>query len=127
MYKITISGLAKTDYQNLKDLDGINSHDTFSEYFHQSSYKDCVTGGYMSFKYELDKLWTITEYLSTRDLNTRELKELADYTQGQWSDGIGEGFEQYPVMQDEDGNEVYISPWCFGQELSITQKTLDEL
>jgi hypothetical protein len=120
MYKITISGLAKTDYQNLKDLDGINSHDTFSEYFHQSSYKDCVTGGYMSFKYELDKLWTITEYLSTRDLNTRELKELADYTQGQWSDGIGEGFEQFPCTYI-DGEEVYVSPWYWGQVLEITQ------
>jgi hypothetical protein len=127
MYKITITGLAQTDYQNLKELDGIDCQDCFSDYFHQSSYKDSVSGGYMRFKYDLGKLWTITEYLSTRDLNTSELKELADYTQGQWSDGIGEGFEQHPVMEDEEGNDVYISPWGFEQQLNITQRTLDEL
>lgn len=41
-----------------------------------------------------------------------------EYTQGQWSDGIGEGFEQSPVPVGPGGGEYYISPWHRGQVLT---------
>lgn len=44
------------------------------------------------------------------------LEELKDYTQGQWSDGIGEGFEQFSY-KEIDGEEIYISPWYHGQKI----------
>jgi hypothetical protein len=51
-------------------------------------------GGKLRFSYKPDvnELWCITEYRSRRRLNDDELKMLADYTEGQWSDGIGENF-----------------------------------
>lgn len=107
-----------------------------------------VCNGHMLFRYEDDKLWTITTYDSPVELTEEEIKILADYTQGQWSDGIGEGFEQYPCMIDEnyagngdcvcgecgdgdichdneDSGEVYISPWHQGQILTTEQHNVD--
>lgn len=122
MHKIKVIGEAQTDYKNLSDLDGIDCQDRFSDYFDNDfTFVENVTGGYMKFKYENGKLMTHTIYNSDRLLTEEELEVLKDYTQGQWSDGIGEGFEQFPVyVNDED--EVYISPWFFGQEINITQE-----
>lgn len=118
--EIIIKGIAgKTEYENLKDLDGIDCPDCFSDYFDKTSYSKDVTGGYMDFVYENDNLYTRTIYNSTRKLTEDELISLGDYTQGQWSDGIGECFEQFPItINDED---VYLSPWYFGQELTFDQ------
>jgi hypothetical protein len=75
----------------------------------------------MYFSFENEKLWTITQYFSNRELSNEELEILSDYTQGQWSDGIGEGFEQQPCFYDDNEEEVYISPWDINQEVEITQ------
>ena len=50
-----------------------------------------------------------------------ELESLAEYTQGQWSDGIGEGLEQYPCYTSNNGEEAYISPWFSWQQITTTQ------
>ena len=121
-YKITIKGQAKTTHANLQELDGKYCQDNFADYFDEdSSYYNAIKNGYMRFEFSDGKLWTITEYESERELTPDELHDLGEYTQGQWSDGIGEGFEQEPVMIDEDDEDVYISPWFRGQELEITQ------
>ena len=73
----------------------------------------------MRFVYENDELFTVNEYISTRELTDEEMEELIDYTQGQWSDGIGESFEQRPIMVS--GDEVYISPWYRGQKVVYSQ------
>lgn len=124
MYKIVVKGEAKTEFENLEELAGIDCQDEFSEYFDETSWSDDVTGGHMEFKFENGKLWTLTVYDSNRLLTDAELKELSEYTQGQWSDGIGEGFEQNPCAEI-DGEEVYISPWYFGQEIEITQELIN--
>lgn len=122
---ITLTGKAGT-VRNCKDksqLDGVDCQDNFSEYFDRdASYADCVKGGYMQFKYRNGELYTVVKYRSTRKLTEEELADLIDYTQGQLSDGIGEGFEQYPCYEDEDGKEVYVSPWYYGQVLTATQE-----
>jgi len=128
MYRITIKGEAKTEYPNLQELDGIECQDSFSEYFdssnkHYHSIKaKGLSGGYMDFRYENGKLMTYTVYYSREELTKEELENLEDYTEGQWSDGIGEGFEQFPCME-KDGEEIYISPWHFGQEVEVIQET----
>lgn len=122
MYKITIKGEAKTDYDNLLELDGVDCQDDFAEYFDSDfSFKDDIESGYMYFSFENEKLWTITEYFSNRELSNEELEILSDYTQGQWSDGIGEGFEQEPCFYDDNDEEVYISPCSTNQEVEIIQ------
>ena len=131
MYKITIKGPAFTEYENIQELDGEDCQDEFSEYFgraygtdqnEQALIDKGVHDGYMRFAVEDGKLMTITEYESPVELTPDELKLLGDYTQGQWSDGIGEGFEQNEVKYDEEGEPVYISPWDAGQEITITQE-----
>jgi hypothetical protein len=76
--------------------------------------------GYMRFVYEDGELFTVNEYISTRELTKEEMSELIEYTQGQWSDGVGEGFEQRPIMIS--GDEVYISPWYSGQKVTYSQE-----
>jgi hypothetical protein len=124
MYKITIKGEAFTEHQNLEELDGIDCQDEFSEYFgddEQLLIDKGVNSGYLSFEYSDGKLWSVTTYDSPVELTQDELDIIGDYTQGQWSDGIGESFEQFPCMEDDNG-EVYVSPWHTGQVLIISQK-----
>jgi hypothetical protein len=127
MYKIKIKGEAKfhgVAQKHVDQLNGIDCQDEFSEYFDgDEPYADDVTDGYLRFEVEGKKLYSITEYNSTRELTQDELNQLGDYTQGQWSDGIGEGFEQYPCMEI-DGKEVFISPWFGEQKLEITQELI---
>lgn len=131
MYKITVKGEALTSYKKPCKLDGIDCQDNFSKYFsgqygsdqgEQSLIDKNVDGGYMYFKYENGLLMTYTIYDSPEKLTDEELKVLGDYTQGQWSDGIGEGFEQYPCYTTEKGKDVYVSPWQPGQVLNISQE-----
>ena len=75
----------------------------------------------MDFRFQEDKLWTYTVYSTKEVLTEAELKRLGEYTQGQWSDGIGEVFEQSPCDHEPDGAEVYLSPWYHGQKLEIKQ------
>lgn len=102
--------------EDLERFDGIGDSSCFCDYMRSSrvSAADVSSGGYLSFKYEDGKLWSITEYESTRILSEIELEELKSYTQGQWSDGIGEGFEQRPCTSRDE----YISPWFSNQEIS---------
>jgi hypothetical protein len=122
-FKITIKGEAFSDYGNLSELDGIDCQDNFVEYFDSDfSFKNNIESGYMYFLFKNGKLWTVTEYFSDRELSKDELEKLSSYTQGQWSDGIGEGFEQEPCYYGSEGeDEIFISPWKRGQELETTQ------
>ena len=123
MYKVIVKGEAEAsnqegvDYKGkeLEKFDGVDCQGCFTDYMDigRVSAKDVLSGGYLDFRYEDGKLWSVTEYQSTRVLSENELEEVKSYTQGQWSDGIGEGFEQFPCNSDED----YISPWFRGQEI----------
>jgi hypothetical protein len=46
------------------------------------------------YKPDVNELWVATEYEAKRRLTQEELALLADYTNGQWSDGIGENFQE---------------------------------
>jgi hypothetical protein len=131
MYKITVKGEARTKYKKPWKLDGIDCQDNFSEYFsgqygsdpnQQSLIDKKVSGGYMFFKWENELLMTYTKYDCSEMLTDEELKILGNYTQGQWSDGIGEGFEQHPCYDTPKGKEVFISPWQQGQVLHLSQQ-----
>ena len=68
----------------------------------------------MKFVVEDNTLYTITTYKVISDLTESEIRDLQKYTSGQWSDGIGEGFEQFPCAE-EYGIEIFVSPWYRGQ------------
>lgn len=137
MFKITIkgeAGKASADYNgdyikiDGSHFDGFDYHESFHDYFHdeKESMKDCITNSYMEFHMVDGKLNTFVYYFSDRKLTEQELEILIDYTSGQLSDGIGEGFEQFPQMQvelDASGKEydAYLSPWFYGQVLTAEQ------
>ena len=45
MYKIIVKGEAKTNYQNLSELDGIDCQYEFSEYFDKREHKSLIDKG----------------------------------------------------------------------------------
>ena len=129
--KLTIMGDAKVreeeDQQmepvfgaDTSSLDGVECQDEFMEYFWTDNAKveeemrKIVHKGLMSFHYDTARttLVTHTTYEVDRKLTRIELAALKDYTQGQWSDGIGEGFEQSPAR-----DEFFISAWYRDQEV----------
>ena len=135
MKTITIKGEAKVQTEQgkmiigdaLSKVGGVSDGTCFSDYFHnrygddechESLIKAKVSGGYLDFIYDKEskKLYAETSYDCPIELTDREQKILAEYTQGQWSDGIGEGFEQQEV------NGVYISPWFYGQTVKVITK-----
>jgi hypothetical protein len=106
--------------EELKKLDGMvvdqEDHEDFTE--HISCDYGFKEPAYMKFKYDgrKKKLMVSVTYVTDRDLDDDQIKELMDYTTGQWSDGIGEGYEQTAAKQI-DGNDVFISPWHDDQEI----------
>ena len=122
-FEIIVKGLAKTDYKNPAELNGVSCQDDFVEYI-RWHFVSKLNYGYMSFKFEDNQLFTITRYIANEELTVGELSGLGTYTQGQWSDGIGEGFEQQACYYNK-GEEFFISPWYRGQTITITQKALD--
>lgn len=121
MIKITIkakAGNTNCPADKLEELNGIDCQDNFANY---SSMKSKIKSGYMSFKVEEGILYTITEYEANTVLTNEELEKLGKETQGQWSDGIGEGFEQQPCFITDDEEEIFISPWYGGQVIDIKQ------
>lgn len=138
-YRVVVVGEAKTGYPNLKELDGVTCKDDFTEYMQYNPKtspikRKGISSGYMEFKYLMDRLWTVTTYKCPVELSQKELNDLKEYTIGQWSDGIGETFEQFPckyVPEYETQNgltsdEAYISPWYSGQIARITQLQASE-
>lgn len=123
-YIIEIKGEAKyrgCPKKYVNELSGISCEDEFSEYFdNDSTYFNDVFGGFMRFEAVNGILYVITEYDAERELNTLELEQLKDYTQGQWSDGIGEGFEQ-TACEEINGKDIFISPWFPGQIVEAIQ------
>lgn len=107
----------------MKLADGITIPDDFTAYSQDLKFHRFLIKGYTKFKYEPAKkeLFAVCRYESLRELTSTEISQLVDYTQGQWSDGIGEGFEQEPCAHDDNGNELYISPWTMGQTITVKQ------
>lgn len=121
--RLRIYGTAQTQSKP-HECDGIDDDNNFADYLYaqdkevEESLISKVVSGYMRFKDVSGQLMTYTEYDLTEKLTDVELEALKGYTQGQWSDGIGEGFEQFPCGEDSGGGEIYISPWHIGQEVS---------
>jgi len=124
MFKIIIKGEATTNAHHIEDLNHVECQEEFSQYLKESQHAALlnkgVHRGYMSFGVENGHLYTYTTYQSQHELTKEELELLGKFTQGQWSDGIGENFEQEPC-RIIDGDEVYIQPHHEGQEITITQ------
>lgn len=126
MGKVIIKGLAgdvhceENESVDVSLIDGIDCQDDFVDYM-DDDFRDKLNSGYMDFRLEDGKLYTYTVYDTNEELTEDELEKLGDYTQGQWSDGIGEGFEQFPCTYDDNDHDVFVSPWYYGQVLEIKQ------
>ena len=111
---------AKSGPTNAKDLsilNGIECNIDFVEYIRNKELRNKLIDGYMSFILENKTLYTLTTYRLKEGnlLSPKEIRELVDYTQGQWSDGIGESYEQMPIAV-ENNKEIYLSPYLSGEK-----------
>lgn len=106
---------------HIQKCDGIEIEDEFVEYFDKDeNLRKKLVEGYTTFKVENNQIYAVCTYETTEELTDAELEILKEYTQGQWSDGIGEGFEQH-CCRVLDGDELYLSPWFSGQAITVTQ------
>ncbi len=124
MGKVIVRAIAGGVYTEGESIDksllnGVDCQDNFVDYI-DDNLQEKLSSGYMDFRFEDGELWTYTTYNTKEELNQDELEQLIEYTQGQWSDGIGEGFEQFPCLEI-DGNEIFVSPWHPGQVATTIQ------
>jgi hypothetical protein len=123
--KIIVSGPAAafdsddnpiTEATELKKLDGLIAGDgaVCSDYLDGDLDEIGLTGGAVKIVYDAaaNRLRVVTEYQSPRKLKKNELKALADDTQGQWSDGIGEG----GFLDYAEHTGISVDPYPIGGE-----------
>lgn len=126
MFKVRIEGRAKANV-SVKNIEVNNIHgddSDFVEYMRDGGLKSKIVGeAYMQFEKKGGSLFSVVEYEVSEKLSDKEMQELADYTQGQWADGIGECFEQNPCG-NVDGKDLYISPWTSSQVVSVSQSEI---
>ncbi len=120
------------NYGSLKFIEDVDpcNFGSFYEYIWPEDLKALFSESKSYFEYDEEnhRLLIVVEYLS-KDLPTPQLaKDITEYTQGQFSDGIGEGFEQFPIPYDDgfEDLEFYISMWHQGQKLVTTLHKTDE-
>lgn len=109
----------------INSYDGVSDHDDFSNYYDESG----LESGYMRLKVIDNVLYTVVDYVVEDDFSDEQIPNLIDYTSGQLSDGIGEGFEQMPCTYIT-GEEAYASPWFMEQELvhgATVEEALEKL
>jgi hypothetical protein len=125
MYKITYWAPIEVEIQFLQYKDEFkyfNIDEDFVDYIDEDSeLSAALISGHAHFDLVADKPHIFTVYNSNRFLTFKELLELSDYTQGQWSDGIGEGYEQEPQYSDDD-TEIFISMWYPNQPIFYKQE-----
>ena len=79
------------------------------------------SGAWAEFSVDNGRLYVTVAYTAKRRLTAREQDVLKDHTVGQWSDGIGEFFEQVPSATDDHGREVYTSLWHRNQITKVEE------
>ena len=84
-----------------------NNVDCFDEYL-EKPLKGLVKSSSIEVVAKDGKLFTEITYETYKKLSQANLRKLQEYTYGQMSDGIGEGFEQFPCNSDQD---LYFSMW----------------
>lgn len=119
---------AGLDFMVHEDPDG-NSGRDFLEYCWPKELKEFFTSSIARFEYDGTTLFIVVDYFSNKIPTPKQANDIANYTQGQWGDGIGEGYEQQPVIlqNDQEDMEFYISMWHQGQKPKVTIHKLEEV
>jgi hypothetical protein len=112
--KIIIKTLAKTNAKNITNVSHVVCGEDFVEYMKNEELLSKLERGYMKFIIESNHLYTIVEYVPKPDaiFTLADINLIGEYTRGQLTDGIGESFEQECVREDDEGGEIYISPYA---------------
>ena len=124
MELLTISGLCKIEcfnsgYHNLEQLvdpDNINLADYFHDWDAWSKKIQSLETGIEIMDGEL---CVVSRAKCISHLSNEEFIDLVYYCQGQWSDGWGEGYEQW----DNKVPGVFVSPWFRDQQVKVTFST----
>jgi len=110
-----------TDTGRLRTFDGLHSGKETCSKYHADALADLgLKGGAvrLAFDAATKKLRVVSEFTSARKLTPAELRELIDDTEGQWSDGIGEGC--FDSVMDKRNVFIDLSP-LNGGKVKATQ------
>jgi hypothetical protein len=140
--KISISGHAAAFNDNdveittattLRELAGVKSDDSCVDYLDEALAEIGLVGGHLEFVYdeESNRLRILTVYHSPRKLNQKELQQLVEETQAQWSDGIGESdfgvdgvhLDAFPILADVDLDDVSVEQIDDGVKVAKLRKS----
>lgn len=127
-----------TDH-NILDEVCKNAHVSGSyEFAECTSHYGTIYGGEMSFEFKNNQVWVNIQYEFNESVEVNEvddiividgneqsfqdfIDEISEDASGQCSDGIGEGFEQYPCYEPGDLS-YFISPGYPNFEYTLTYK-----
>lgn len=105
-----------TDAKRLATFDGLHSGKETCSKYHDGALADMeLKGGAVKlvFDAEAKKLRVESEFMSARKLAAAELRELIADTEGQWSDGIGEGC--FDSVMDKRNVVIDLTPGTGGK------------
>ena len=106
-----------------RDRDTMDKELGLAEYV-PDSLRDVVVSLFPNIELHGDKLWCVADVALSRPITPGEIAELADWWEGQLSDGWGEGFEQREIAVDH--GDLYVKPWSSDDSFFImTQKEFD--
>lgn len=105
---VTKRGKPVGDARTIAALDGAESKDGCADYLDAAIAARGVEGGRVRLTHTAGGFVVVTEYTCPAKLTAAELKWLVSATQGQWSDGIGEGC--FDAVADRLGVEIDLSP-----------------
>jgi hypothetical protein len=108
----------------IRKLDGAESDDLCSNYLDNDLADLGITGGTVKLAYSSEGhcFQVITEYTAPAKLKPQQLKRLVRETEGQWSDGIGEGC--FDSLAERLGVRIDLSP--LGQDRHARVEQIDD-
>ncbi|HVK07814.1 MAG TPA: ankyrin repeat domain-containing protein [Gemmataceae bacterium] len=87
---VTRRGKPATDEKTVKALHGVTSDNECADYLDPDLAALGIEGGKIQLIHDPNRGWlVVTEYTAPKKLTPKRLAQLADDTQGQWSDGLG--------------------------------------
>ena len=93
-----------------------NNNTDLAEYADETVFADRIKSIRIETEKYKDKLYGVAVCTATDDWNEADTEALKEYLIGQYADGWGEGFEQRPIIEFKDNEEMELFDEESGEE-----------